>query len=331
MIYPDKVKKKVYSIEKGLKSYLTNRLFPLIDYKGNDYDVVIPLSGRKTIIRFINLPDGRSYVLRLYMKSELDAVHRHRLAEFTLSKSGVNYPRIIDFIDDLPKYGAIILVEEHIKGTMISDMEYSKELSDKIAVQLANLHSIKSDQFGKLDKLKDKGFFGSIIRRISHRMREIRVNDIIKDKRLFSHIMNWFRLWDEKFKPINIYNLTHDKLNKSNILLTDDGRIHLIDFATLQYAYLGKDLVKIHHSLCENDDNKIKAFNETYFGHLSEKEEEKKFELLKPFFHSWYHISTCAAYSKRFAKGLRYKTYSDNPNRELAMKHWSEVKSITGI
>ena len=331
MVFWTRTKQMVHSIERGLKSYLTNRFFPLINFKEKDYEVRVPLTGRKTIVRFINLPDGRTYVLRVYMKNELDVVHRHRLAEYTLSRSDVNYPKIIDFVDDPAKYGAIVLVEEHIKGNTINKIDYSEELSNKIAIQLANLHNIKSDQFGTLDNLKDDGFFKYIIRRISHRFSSIKRSSIIREKRLISHILKWFTLWDEKFKVIHIYNLTHDKLNESNIILTDDGKIHLIDFATLQYAYLGKDLVKIHHSFCKNDNDKINIFNKTYFAYLSEKDEEKRFNSLKPFYHSWHHISFCASYCKRFEKSIHYKTIADAPNKELALKHWSEVKEITGI
>jgi len=331
MVFWKRTKEMVYSIERGLKTYLTNHFFPLINYKEKDYEVTIPLSGRKTIVRFINLPNGKSYVLRLYIKSDLDAVHRHRLAEFAFSRSNVNYPRIIDFVDDPTKFGAIILVEEHIKGDTINKINYSVELSEKIAIQLASLHNIRLDQYGTPDNLKDKNFFKSLVRRISHRMWGIKRSSIIRETRLISHILKWLKLWDEKFKIITIYNLTHDKLNESNIILTDEGKIHLIDFATLQYAYLSKDLIKMHHSFCKNDESKISTFNKTYFAYLSEKEEEKRFNSLKPFYHTWHHISFCAAYCKRFEKSIYYKSLSDAPNKELALKHWNEVKEITGI
>jgi Phosphotransferase enzyme family len=302
------------AVEGAAKRYITYRLRPdlklenprqsveepgLEDNAGNSCRprIEMPLAGVRSLIRFVHYPD-RSVTLRVYPPTERLEAARHVDASRMLEQHGLTAPRILAVVDEPRRYGVIFIVEEFLNLHTMAPHELTPAHLDNLGSQLASLHSISRPRWGALKQSRRESYFSPLVRRINRYLSELRKENVAPDVDEYARVRAWFLNYEQAFRELKTFSLTHGKLHAGNGLFTVAGEFCFLDFTTLEWAVPVKDVVLVRRSICGGLPDHIRHFEDAYLPRLSEADRAAHDRFL-PFFEALYLLTSVAMRSKR--------------------------------
>lgn len=320
-----------FLVDQYIKDYLLKVLLPREKADFAQCRVCIPLFGVKSLVRLVEFPDGRGIVLRVFPRRQRSLAHKLYLADDLLEKYNISAPRIIDYEPSFSRARLAIIAEEYIVGDHVNQLSLTDDRIQQIAHLLGALHRIKSSTSGDIQKPKRSRYANALMRKVAHRLRNIRRHSLaVLDRRYLRSVRKWFLRWKSAFVYFSLYDLIHDKLNRGNVIFSADRKsVFLLDFATLQYGYKAKDLAQLYAEVLRDDPLLIEKFEHWYFTFLKEHELVELREIY-PFFHAYYHLSQCAINLKRdFSTESHSLSFKSSFYNEF-LAHWQELLEIIG-
>jgi aminoglycoside phosphotransferase (APT) family kinase protein len=230
--------------------------------------VVRPQIEKKRSARKALLADQRKVVLRPFTGrgARKKACAYEHLIEL-LQDNGVPVPRVL-FVDasDVTyfKYGFCPVCEEHIDGIAPDEASIDSVL-DEVAMVLARMHALSSSTLGAP---WHRGHFDAsrwFLNRVRGHLKNVRQwLEVSLDQKTSRALLRWFQ---ERIGVLqrDSFQLIHGDLHLGNLILSDDGRIHLVDFGDSSYFYYEADLIDAELRLCLRDENRIARFSQVYF------------------------------------------------------------------
>ncbi len=229
----------------------------------------------------------------------------HQLAE----KHGLPVPRLVHHDLTLPhrlRHGFSVLVEEYLVGAHLDPGSLGEARLRALATTLGELHGVTQDDSRNPLSQNGRDFFRSVIRvkllnRIDSLMGlpdEFPPPDQERMRRFVERMM---QKWSNPPK----LTLTHDKINRGNIVFTGDDRAYLIDLVTLRYGSPGKDLIATLYYFCESAEEE-EIFKRLYFDQL-DPAYRLHFGEFEPLYRVWHHLGRWASKSRAYAKRVEKK------------------------
>jgi aminoglycoside phosphotransferase (APT) family kinase protein len=288
----------MFTLSSSLKNYLRNEFARANGCERNRGcgPVEIPLRGAHSFVFFARAGDERR-VVRMYPVSQQNSALNHKRALTLLAEHEVRAPRLIHYLADLPKYRAIFLTEEFVTGEVVPARKMDAARLEKIAVQLARLHSIRNSRWGPLGEEQRGGMVSRLRTRI-RRLMETAVQEGLATREQARQAREWFQRWQRQLASPATYALLHGDLHPNNGLFTPDGDYCLIDFSKLNWGFAAKDIVRLRDRICGSDDGLFTAFEEKYLALLAS-EHREEYQRTKPFFLALNELESAAADTKR--------------------------------
>jgi aminoglycoside phosphotransferase (APT) family kinase protein len=144
----------------------------------------------------------------------------------------------------------------------------------------------------------------------------------------FTEVKDWFCSHITPMNRMEGFQLIHNKINRGNVIWCPDrDAMFLLDFATLQYGYRGKDIVQAEWAILKNKPELVSEFQDEYFSHFPG-EAREQYGRLSPFYHAYYHLSKCAVSLRR---NFEKKARQNAENKVLYKKflsHWNTLLSL---
>jgi thiamine kinase-like enzyme len=319
---------KPFDLELSFKNYVVKRLAPREEFNLDHCKLSVPLAGVKTFVRLLELQDGRGFIIRAFPRSKRALAHKLYLADDLLEKHNLAAPRLIDYATDFAHGKIIFLAEQYIAGRIIGEIALTDVLVRRLAELLCSLHSIKLSRWGDIARPKPKGYGAAQLRKIAHRFHGVRRNSLAPpDRKIVRRIRAWFSAWADELNALELFDLIHDKLNPGNLIVSADGKIFLVDFATVQYGFKAKDLAQLYAEVLRDDPQTQQSFESYYLPHQREPDREM-FHRLYPFFHAYYHLGECATNAKRDYKSKMRKVELQSSFHKKFLHHWHELQEI---
>jgi aminoglycoside phosphotransferase (APT) family kinase protein len=248
-----------------------------------------------------------------------------------LDKNGIRTARVHIVENSLRtwrQYGFSFLAEEFLNGRVLVNvlLENPGVVIDNTADLLLRLHTIKSPKGGK----PWEGQNWNPQQRASELSREhlarLQRLDIGLDRRRSKTLATWFA---QKFRLFcqASYPLVHGDFHGRNILLLKDGRLGLIDLATVSYGFPQVDLVEAEICLFRENATACARFLARYFtsAHENNPISNEHYETTRPVFVAFHHIIKAGRKSRRIAKGKVEGAALQNLRKE-AISHWERAK-----
>lgn len=266
--------------------------------------VEIPLGGLRSLVRIVKL-DGQSVIVRAYPVSRRAEALQHFAASTFLQKHHVRVPRILHFMDNPGRFGAIFLVEEFVQGRTKRSTEITDEDIEAVTDQLARLHNVTAEVWGPIDLPRSEDYGNVLFRRVEKQLnRALKGRVVVGQLSHTAAIRRWFEAWKDDLNRITRFSLVHDKLHRENCIFEDDGGFCLIDTTTLLWEVGASDLVVVHHSLCGGDEALIEKLNNLYFRKL-EPEVAEQCRFFLPLFEGLFFLSQVQKNIKRMQRSHR--------------------------
>ena len=319
----------ISSIDDAFRDYILNRLLPQIGLKTSECTMEIPLMGLKSCIRFLKGPEGRGYAVRALGKRQIKEAHQLKAASDLLERHRIPSPRLIDFAEKYSSRGVTFVTEEYLNTINWEHLEPTAALSRGVGKLLARLHKAESDHWGSIIA-PSRGSFGSSqfqwVKNRVHGIRKFPKSRISRSE--FRRVLDWFEKYQSRLDGLRRFQLIHNKINRGNVLYSpESGELFLVDFATLQYGYRGKDLTRTEYALLKNDKNLIREFHDEYFTCFPPGTREE-FERLSPFYQAYHHLSTSATNIRR-DHAICSRNLSSHPNLyNISLHHWKILLQI---
>ena len=253
-----------------------------------------------------------------------------RLTEL-LDKNGIRTARVLLVENSLRtwrQYGFSFLAEEFLNGRTLVNvpLKGTRPVVDNTADLLFRLHAIRSPAGGK----PWEGRNWKPQRRASELAREhlarLQRLDIGLDRRRSTTLAMWFA---QKFRLCcqASYPLVHGDFHGRNILLLEDGRLGLIDLATVSYGFSQVDLVEAEISLFRDNATEAARFLARYFtsaqgnGAIS----NEHYEATRPVFAALRHIIKAGRKSRRITK-CKVEGAAWQSLRKDMVSHWEQAE-----
>lgn len=290
----------IFRIEAAIKRYLRDNIgFFAAGERFSEMQIEMPLAGVRSIIRFVTMGQ-RKIVLRVYPLAQRVEAELHRDASEMLAGHHINAPRILNYTDDPRRYGVVLVAEEFICGESLRAHDLKPVHLRSLGQQLAKLHSVHSKKWGSLRSTRDGNHFHALVKRIDRFIAHAAKEDTSLPR---ADLSKWFRAWESEFEQVSEFSLTHNKLHQDNCIYSEEGDYYFLDFTTLEWAMPAKDVVKVHHLICENDAAKISVFESNYYEMLRA-EDRANIRKFLPFYEALFHLTAAATQSKRIHRGM---------------------------
>ena len=322
-------------LDERLKVYTEKELKPLLSrHAGSLGRVHIAPFEHSRIgkVRLIEIEGYGKFVARMFNRK----MDRHwafalaRLSEL-LDKNGIRIARV-RFVENSLRtwrqYGFSFLAEEFLNGRVLVNvlLENPGPLIDNTADLLLRLHAMRSPTGGKPwegRKWKPQQMASKLAREHLARLQHL---DIGLDRRRSKTLVTWFT---GKFRLLcqAIYPLVHGDFHGRNILILNDGRLGLIDLATMSYGFPQVDLVEAEISLFRENSAAAARFLARYFtsaqgrGAIS----NEQYEATRPVFTALRHIIKAGRKSRRITKHKVEGAECRNLRNE-ALSHWEKAE-----
>jgi len=227
--------------------------------------------GRASHVRLVKVGDLGEVVLRVWFRRK----HSRRVAGYLplrqlLHRHDIPVPRIL-FVDDskstLERYGFWAAAEEYLNGQIGTELPCEARVAATLSFSgvLARLHAIRHDAPGKPWEGGVLSVERHVKREAAVRLERIRSLDPGLDRRRSRKLAAWFV---EQFRALHRteFLLTHGDAHAANLVVTSEGKIHLIDFAAMRYWFPEADLVVATSWLGRFAPAQVPRFLDRYFG-----------------------------------------------------------------
>jgi thiamine kinase-like enzyme len=319
---------KTFDLDIRFKNYVVKRLAKLEKFDLQDCKLSVPLSGVKSFVRLLELPNGQGLIIRAFPRANRKQAYKLYLADDLLEKHDVPAPRLVDYSYKFANGKFTFIAEQYIEGKIIGESEINEALIQNLAKLLRTLHGIKSNKWGDIANTKPRRYSNAQLKKVKNRLSGIRRHSLSPiDSKILKKVKNWFAEWKTEIESIEIFDLIHDKLNPGNFMVTNDNKVFLLDFATLQYGYKAKDLAQLYAEVLVDSQEYRKIFEAYYFEGMSATEKQT-FQRLYPFYHAYYHLSECAINLKRDREYKTRKMDLRASFHKKFIKNWNELQNI---
>lgn len=207
---------------------------------------------------------GKTMLLKLILKLYEDRMtaEKEYLTLKTLKYAGFLVPHVYILEKNENLLGRPFIIMEKIDGKNIKD--YIKNLSTKeifnffeqLAETLASLHKLDIKDFNFLEQPKDKYAYA----KKQSLFDEMWAKNIVKEKD-FIWISRWLETNANRC-PCYRYSLLHGDMNVNNFIITDGGKIFLLDWTWAEVGDPLMDLGYIYYHVI------LDLFNENYGGKI---------------------------------------------------------------
>lgn len=282
--------------------YLGEVLCPRLGLPSSGLQIFVPRHGLKTQMLIVRGEGIEPCVVRFH-RNPVDAricLRAHKLAE----KKELPVPRIVYHDLSLPhrlRHGFAVQVEQYVRGAHLDPGTLGAERLDALASTLARLHSITPSMRRTPLFPNGRDFYRTVIRvKIQNRIESLTAlpeEFTAQDQERLAAFSNRMM---QQWSNLPSLTLTHDKINRGNIVFAGDGHAYLIDLITLRYGVPGKDLVAALYYFCGNEEEE-KRLTDAYFSRLDPVHREH-FEQFEPLYRVWHHLGRWSSKSRAFAK-----------------------------
>jgi aminoglycoside phosphotransferase (APT) family kinase protein len=253
-----------------------------------------------------------------------------RLSEL-LDKNGIRTARVSIVENSLRtwrQYGFSFLAEEFLNGRVLVNvlLENPGPLIDNTADLLLRLHAIHSPTGGKPWEGRNWKPQRGASELAKEHLARLQHLDIGLDRRRSKTLSTWFAHKFRLFCQAS-YPLVHGDFHGRNILLLEDGRLGLIDLATVSYGFPQVDLVEAEISLFRKNATAAARFLARYFTSAQGKGaiSNEHYEATRPVFAALRHIIKAGRKSRRITK-KKVEGAACRNFRNEALYHWEKAK-----
>lgn len=291
--------------------YLTSVLCPALDIPPIFEEVSLPNFGVKSTLLLVRPRDRSPFVFRCFDGTN-EAETFIRISQFAdarnLPTPRLRYSDISSAHYRRHGFGAV--VEELIEGEHIENGSAGEAQLDSLGRGLAKLHSIESDQWGVPGKLKSGAFFDPmILTKIENRLGSVMKFDPEFKREWKGQILDFARSFRKEWNGGPPYSLTHDKINRGNVVFPAEGLAHFVDLISLRFGIGAKDLIAALYYFCDGPEQERRVLD-VYFSALPP-ERREHFERFEPLYRMWHHLSRWASKGRGLAKRSNRPTDSE--------------------
>ena len=215
---------KFAHIEKLEKFIRENKLFP-------DFESMSEIYEGGSSYNFKIFTKDKTYLLKLSERDE----NYHRML-FMLEKLGDNYPLNISEFD-----GYKLIAMTYYEG---EKLRYNR-LNADVLQNLSNIyHSVFGPQLAS-NNIRPQVMMDDLLEKIN--------NKISASKNLGERlcmILFWNKIKNNLIKLPQTDNIIHGDFSQNNVLISNDNKIHLIDFDAIRYGYEIEDFAHNTLQIC---------------------------------------------------------------------------------
>jgi len=273
----------------------------------------MPLNGTRSFILVLKHGDSR-WLLRAYPPDLRDRASTHVAALQLLHGHGVHVPQIIFSNLSDTRRPNVFLLEEFVAGDMRNFVELSPDDVRKIASELARLHSMKAQHWGRLGNERTDVFYPPWIDRIERDLESLQKRGHITADEARRQLA-WFGSGQPILAGQQEFSLTHNDLHPSNGVFTADGNYYLLDVGRLLWGPAAREVVRAYHHLLGSDPQLIDQFNNTYFSAVSA-EDARQIRRALPLYEAFYRLTMAVKIADRRDK-REGGTLDPDTDREL--------------
>lgn len=334
-MFPFRKNDRPRGLDERLRIYTEKELKPLLSKQTGSLGSVriAPFEhSRIGKVRLLEIEGYGKLVARMFNRK----IDRHwasafaRLSEL-LDKNGIRTARVRLVENSLRtwrQYGFSFLAEEFLNGRVLVNvlLENPDPVIDNTAQLLLRLHAVRSPKGGKpweAKTWKPERQASKMAREYLRRLQHLGIGlDTQRTKDLGTWFAQKFRLYYQKSYP-----LVHGDFHGRNILLLEDGRLGLIDLATVSYGFPQVDLVEAEISLFRENSTAAAQFLARYFtsaqgeGAIS----NEHYEATRPVFVALRHIIKAGRKSRRITKH-KVEGAECRKLRNEALSHWEKAE-----
>ena len=285
---------------KQVEDYLRLTLLPELGIDGESVVITPPEHGVKSLILKVEAGENTYFIrcIKDTMEANCLSVRLVHLASLNIPA-----PRLLALHDTTArkKTGYALLVETGING-IHAEPPLNVSQAKMLGETMGKLTTDTRREWGQFERPYHKTYFQEMFRRVCNRLKTMKRQKVLNRWTHARLLKTWFDGW-EKRCTWDAHYLTHDKIHKTNLIFNND-ECSLIDFATLQYAPLERDLASIQDGLLHESTLCAKeAFSNSFWAYHNENE-RKKAEELAPVFSAWFYLSRWTGYERRTRKQL---------------------------
>lgn len=311
------------------RDYLSSTLAPRLGITEPFEEVVQPDLGKRSSLLLVRPREADAFVAR-FIQDKKEAQALLAASEFT-SERGLSTPRIVFHditAEHFRKHGFGVIVEDQMEGEHREAEELDPSSLDRLAGAMALFHGVESEKWGDLGSPRSGNFYRPmVLAKMENRIASIEKFDEEFTPEIKGAILDFARKQEKQWDGGPPYALTHDKINKGNVIFGPSGTVTFLDLATLRYGAPEKDLVSVLYYFCEGPEQE-QALLKTYFAKLPSDRAEQ-FKKSEPLFRAWHHLSRWAAKARGRSKKKKKKSkeraeYPSRLRERDAMLAWIE-------
>jgi len=306
-----------------LKQFVEKRLLEVLDCPQREFYFEKTGLGIHNQVYFLDIEGIPPLVLKGIKKrgrfSELIRCAEH------LAEKGVNVPKIIYAHEDrslFKRIGLHIICEERIIGKTLHEKKKSDESIAHIARFLSFMHSHKRGIWGKIDEGRNDSLYGYLRSKINVRLKKWEKFDAFFPNNLRENTIKWIKQWEMEIEKIKAFSLSHCDANPGNIIFKNDNQIFLLDTGHVGYLPPAIDFYTLQIQLCEDNEEKIKVFENAWFEGMSH-EDIEDFKASQKFFKVYVLVNFGSMLAERIKN-----SFPEDPFREQLPGYLTKTKTM---
>ncbi len=221
-----------------------------------------------------------------------------------LMGKGINVPEILHAQEDgrlFKRLGLHIICEKRIMGNTLQAGNYSNKIIAEVSRVLSHMHSFKRVTWGKIDEAKSDGLFEYLHSKINKKLQNWGETDTFFPKKQSEDIFRWIKPWKRNIEEIKTFSLSHCDANPGNFILSNDNQIYLLDTGNIRYLPRAIDYYTLQVQLCEDNRDKIRIFEDTYF-EIMNSDDIKEFKKSHLFFKVYVLVNFACMLAERIKR-----------------------------
>jgi Ser/Thr protein kinase RdoA (MazF antagonist) len=306
-----------------LRQFVKKRLLQVLDHPQSEFFIEKTNLGIHNQVYYLDIEGMPPLVLKGIKKrgrfSELIRCAEH------LAEKGINVPKIIYAHEDrklFKRIGLHIICEERIIGETLHEKKKSDELIAHIARFLSRMHSHKRGMWGKIDEGRNDSLYGYLFSKINVRLKKWEKFDALFSIKLKENIINRLKPRETEIDNIKTFSLSHCDLNPGNIIVKNDNQIFLLDTGHAGYLPPAIDFYTLQVQLCEDNEEKIKVFENAWFEGMA-REDIEDFKASEEFFKVYVLVNFGSMLAERIKRG-----FPKDPFHEQLPGYLNKVKKM---
>ncbi len=302
---------------KRLEQFVGKTLLEELGCPGRRFTLQETGLGIHNLVCYLDIDGYKSLVMKCVRKRDrfktLLACSEHLRAQ------GIPIPATIYVREDprlLGRLGFHLICEERIAGKTLFELGRPDELVTEAARLFGRLHSVKRREWGKIASGKNGGLYAYLKNKIQEKLTEWKRCDREFPADFSEAVSAFCERYAQEVDTLASFSLCHCDPNPGNIIADSTGKLFLLDTDNIRYLPRAIDYFMLKFNLCEDDESKMKLFEDAYREHLSG-EDDRAFTVARPFFKVYVFITFAAMLAGRLAVAQQGDPYMDDYVRFL--------------